>query len=509
MAAMSPRAPSCLIVVSLTLLACDAPTGSRTEAVVYGEDDRMEPYAHPSAVHRAVARSAIAVEIRASNLDESDPSNVRIDYTRTLSEAKMLCPGEPFEDQIEPGECSGTLLDDEHVITAGHCVDEVEDCDGTMAWVLGFRYESPGVLAPLTSNDVYRCRRVLAYIDDGVVDHAVIQLDRPVVGHTPVTVRPAPGGLPVGTPLTLIGHPNGLPMKIASNGEITTTDGSGLSLTATLDAFSGNSGSGVFNDAGELVAILTAGMDDYVPSGSCNVVNTIDPPPTDDGEELTYVGAALDEFCLVPGVDSPVCDCMGPCIPAEPGDTCGSAERIEGVSQSIAATMVGFNPTRESPTCGGVGPDRIWVFDLEAPSRVRAESSGYDTILYLTEGCDGAEITCNDDIDTDTNRGSLIDVEVPAGSYALYLDSYDFDVGDFTVNIEITELASTGPDGGPSPDGSVGSDGSTSPDAGSRPDAATPMGRDGGCSAAASDAHGSTAFVLAVVFLIFRRRRDG
>jgi hypothetical protein len=505
---MSPRALASLALLTVALAGCDTPLGSRSEAVVYGEDDRMEPYAHPSAVHRAVATSAIAVEIRASIVDESDPSNVRLDYTRTLGEAKTLCAGEPFEGQIEPGECSGTLIDEQHILTAGHCVDAVEDCDGTLVWVLGFFYESPGVLAPLTSDDVYRCRRVLAYIDDDVVDHAVIQLDRPVIGHTPAVVRPVPGDLPIGTSLTLIGHPNGIPVKIASGGEVTTTDGSGLSLQATLDAFSGNSGSGVFDDAGELVAILTAGMDDYVASGSCNVVNTIDPPPTDDGEELTYVRPALDEFCLVPGVDSPVCDCTGPCVPAEPGDTCGSAETIVGVSQSIAGTMVGFNPTRESPSCGGVGPDRIWVFDLDSPSRVRAESSGYDTILYLTEGCDGAEITCNDDIDTDTNRGSLIEAEVPAGSYALYLDSYDFDVGDFTVNLEITELTTSGPDGGTTPDGSIGDDGGAFPDATTGTDGGAPMARDGGCRAAPGGGGPMHALVFAVAFLLLRRRHS-
>lgn len=297
-----------VVALVLLLAGCAPPVAVSTEAVVYGADDRLEPYEHPNAALRAVAATSIAMQIDDGWLDETDPENVLVTYEQTLGEAQELCAGERFADQIEPGTCSGTLVADRYVLTAGHCVADPGDCDGDDAWLFGFRYVSTGTLATFTADDVYHCARVLAYRDDGEADHAVVELDRVVVGHLPASTGARRVWAPfptVGSELHLIGHPNGIPMKIASGGRVTSTDT--LTLTATLDAFSGNSGSGVFDASGRIVAILTSGDEDYAASGGCNVVNVIDPPPEGDGEGLTYVGAAMDTFCAAVPAAAP-CD---------------------------------------------------------------------------------------------------------------------------------------------------------------------------------------------------------
>jgi hypothetical protein len=488
-----------VLCLTALLASCAADVAVGREPVVYGTDGRTEVYAHPSSIHRAIAESAIAVKIHASWIDSSNPSNVRITYRRTLGEAKMLCSGQRFADQIEPGTCSGTLVDDRHILTAGHCVDSAADCS-EYAWVLGFHYASAGTLAPLTVNDVYRCASVVAYFDDGDVDHAFVRLDRPVTGHTPAMVRPRT--LSVGTPLTLIGHPNGIPMKIDSGGAVTWSSPDNRWLSATVDAFSGNSGSGVFDAEGNMVAILRGGEDDYVWTGSCNVVNVLD--ERSDGESLTYVGRAVDAFCRT-GVSSPVCGCVPPCGETLPGDRCADAERITATSQTLSGTLAGYAADSRG-TCGGEGPERSYTFTLDRRTRMVARTSGFDTVVYVRAGCDGAERGCHDDVDTNTDRGSRLDVTLDAGTYVLFVDAYDTTVGAYTLQLTFEPVSAP-----PPPDaGSPGTDAGRPPvtaDAGTEP--SRPGAVAGGCSTT-SRGRSSGALVVALLALATwaRRRRD-
>ena len=500
---------TCSALLCLVSFGCSDPVDAASAAVVYTDDGRTEVFAHGNAALVAVAQSAIAMKVRESFVDETDPADVQWDYTRTLAEAQDLCAGVAFRDQIEPGACSGTLIDEQHILTAGHCMDTAEDCDD-YAWVLGFSYASDGVLATLTSDDVYRCGAVVAYFDNDEVDYAVVRLARPVVGHTPAPVRMEASALPLGTGLGLIGHPNGIAMKIDSGGVVTWNAADASYFRGTVDAFNANSGSGTFDLAGNLVGILGGGETDYVDMGGCNVVNVIDPPPTDDGERLTYVRSALEAFCRAPGVVSPLCDCGGgPCVDGPAHDRCSDAEVITAESQVIEDTLVGFAPW-DRGSCGGNGPERVYTFTVTERVRWSAMSEGFDTTLYLRQAsCGGAEVDCNDDIDTDTNRGSSITATLAPGDYFLFVDAYDGDVSAFTLTLDFAPTAfdaGVGVDAGPS----LEDGGGPSPDAGPAVGADAGPGETsgGGCGVAPIEAPWVPgALLLALGALLVSRRR--
>jgi len=439
------------------------------------------------------------MKIHEDNLDVRGPDDVRIDYTRTLREAQDLCDGERFAEQIEPGTCSGTLIDAQHVLTAGHCMEDPEDCP-EYVWLFGFSLTAPGTYSTHTERDVYRCESVVGAFDDGEVDWAIVRLARPVEGHAPATLRTDAAALADGTPLALIGHPNGLPMKIDDGGVITWSSADASWLNATVDAFNGNSGSGTFTHDGTLVAILGGGETDYVENGACNVVNVIDPPPTDDGERLTYVRPALEAFCEVPGVTSTLCDCGGaPCVDGPAGDRCADAEALEPISQTITDTLDGYAPWTRG-RCGGDGPDRVYALTLTESMNLVASVEGFDTVLYLRrDACDGAELDCNDDA-SDDERGSRIAAGLLAGTYYLFVDAYGGEAGDFTLTLELEPRAV--PDAGPPPAPDAGR-----PDAGvtPAPDAgAPPTSGGGGCAAAPT---GGAAWPWLLLALLAYRRR--
>ncbi|NNC19033.1 trypsin-like serine protease [Corallococcus exiguus] len=299
---------------TLTALACGpAPESGSPEQqpalnesnapVVYGNDDRMEVYAHPSATLQDRARQSTVALLTPDFIDDSNPNNIIVDQT-PLSEWEGLCTDQRFYNDPAPAFCSGTLIDDDLVLTAGHCVTSAAECADTR-FVFKFYKTSENTLETITSQDVFSCKSIVVRRQSsnsaGDLDYAIIRMDRSAAPRfTPAPVRAGNTAMTVGQNVAVIGSGSGLPVKIDSGGSVRAVN-SGLKdyFVATTDTFAGNSGSAVYETATNTIAgILVRGDEDYVlRSGQgCYEVNVCSETGC-GGEEITYVNQAITAFC--------------------------------------------------------------------------------------------------------------------------------------------------------------------------------------------------------------------
>ena len=211
-------------------------------------------------------------------------------------------PDEAFTTQPAAATCSGVLIDDQLVLTAGHCVGEDAICDDRLL-VFHYAITDPERAPTLDEGAIYRCksislRRYGLDPSGGRYDYAFVELDRPVnSARQPVTL--GPDDPPSGSMLTVIGYPSGLPVKIDAGAELLLRRPCRDYFTLSSDTFQSSSGSGVFDEFGRLVRIFArVGTDyEYVPARGCAVARRLasaaDPAKAEQAGTVTPAVDAL------------------------------------------------------------------------------------------------------------------------------------------------------------------------------------------------------------------------
>lgn len=236
--------------------------------VAYGEDNRIDVVDSKNNFRKNLALST-ATQIPNKNLTLSEDGNsyalanvTLADFMPRLSWGTPLCDGEKFEKQLAIGNCSGFLVGDKYLVTAGHCMTSQSDCDGSK-WVFDYKKGEIEDLN-LETSKVYSCKTIIKQElnNSTEMDYALVELDRVVTDREPLTYR-TEGKIAEGQGVVVIGSPSGLPLKIA--GDATVQESTADShFSADLDTFGGNSGSAVFNaTTGEVEGILVRGAKDY------------------------------------------------------------------------------------------------------------------------------------------------------------------------------------------------------------------------------------------------------
>jgi V8-like Glu-specific endopeptidase len=276
-----------MLITAVVIMTASSFASTKGMKVVYGDDNRVDVINSTNSMYVELSKSTAAM-VPKHNL--SVMSNGDVKLRGSSLESRGMCKTERFSQQPTTAMCSGFLVGEDLLVTAGHCITSMRDCSSN-SWVFDYKVSHNGqtqITVPQTS--VYSCKKIISrelsrYNQN---DYALIQLDRKVTDRRVLAVRQS-GQITRGEDLVVIGHPTGLPTKIADGAKVKSL--SGKYFSANLDTYGGNSGSAVFNaNTGIVEGILVRGATDYVYDSTqgCRITNFLG-NNEGRGEDVTFI----------------------------------------------------------------------------------------------------------------------------------------------------------------------------------------------------------------------------
>ncbi|MEM9189408.1 MAG: trypsin-like peptidase domain-containing protein [Myxococcota bacterium] len=381
------------------------PVGVVRSATIWGSDDRRD-WHEVSADRQDLGQRSVGLLARRTLLGfETTPLRAQLRGGGTRREGGF-CDDQPFLDQPRYGNCSGTLIDGDLFITAGHCLgvttpanptaaEVAEIRERTQRWcdqaivLFNHRETNPGQSAEVvTDRDVYYCHEVLVHQfvplfggnspASNSSDIAIFSLKRNPDSRTsepvtdpyapaPVTARPRQEPAVAGEVLG-VGFPMGLPMKFKA-APLLQVEGS-LWAQAALDNLGGDSGGGMFaridgrlrHVAVYSHAVVRCGggsqreslntdrcLQHAGSANECYVDPATDRPGANNWSEYSLSYRAIDSLCGGRGIGTapPILNLRGD---AHPSFLCGTAPPVSPVAYVPTPASPGTPPPPRQDT---------------------------------------------------------------------------------------------------------------------------------------------------------------
>ena len=258
-----------LAVLALSVWA--QPAESQDGCIPYEPDPRLEPVDPTLSALTEADALIIQAEflVRPPGSDSYRMMVVPWTYLSYSNQSWIACKHRDYHGQPSAGNLgSGVLVGHYRVLTAKHVMNNPApigmSCEGSgprRAFVFGYgNFTDPWQMTceggqcwvTVPEADVYFCNGIHY---SPTYDWAVVDLDRRVTGRNPLPIREQPYAPDPYTDITIVGHPNRIPMKVQHT-EI--PQGGGYTVRAHV--LGGSSGSMAVDDTtGEVVGVLSTG----------------------------------------------------------------------------------------------------------------------------------------------------------------------------------------------------------------------------------------------------------
>ena len=239
---------------------------SLSALAVYEEDNRVDFYKVQDPKVQEISK-AMAFQIYFDELKGWTFNRYWQILTRPLAD-RGICPNERFADQpVMRNDCSGILIGPKQMLLPGNCITE-HYCDNDLYYFMfSYHLSSSTPLDVMRSKKYfYKCEKILKRVYDpsSALSYTILELDKVVEGVTPVKLS-AQAEIQPNEELLAIGHPEGMPLKIA--GDAYVADQSKTHFIVSSDIAGSSKGAGIFNARTyELEGMLIGGTKNFTNS---------------------------------------------------------------------------------------------------------------------------------------------------------------------------------------------------------------------------------------------------
>lgn len=210
--------------------------------------------------------NSVALVVEKEKVSQISKEIYTIDISQTLGKTYNLCVGQAFYEQPIVGIGTAFIFSENSMMTAKHVFERpVKD------YVVVFGYQivqSNGVVEVFFDNgNLYYPTKIIHSADE--LDVVEFEVDRNFDRKVLEWENSLKALKSTTNEIYMLGHPCGLPMKVALNASIEKNPHPQYFYT-TLDSYQGNSGSPVFNFySHKVIGVLVSGDKDYKYNGNC------------------------------------------------------------------------------------------------------------------------------------------------------------------------------------------------------------------------------------------------